>query len=76
MVLFLWNVTPLVSVAGVYPIDGLATGLAATVGVLDYSDIIRLFIHDKSNSIPLLIKGKSRNLQQSFKYFLWNNFCV
>ena len=37
--------------------------------VADISDIIHSFNHDKSSSISESIIGKSRNLQELFKYF-------
>ena len=40
---------------------GLAFGLSATAAVLDISDIIQFFDHDKLSSISQLIKGKFRD---------------
>ena len=66
--LFIWNIVLIVSVAVPACIGGLASGLAATSGVLDLSDIKQSFSHDESSSISQLIKGKSRDLQQLLKY--------
>ena len=48
---------------------GLAFGFAGTLGVIDISDIIHSFAHDKSSSISQLINGKSRDLQKILNYF-------
>ena len=62
MVLFIWNIAPVVNVS--------STGLAlSTSGVLDISDITRFFDHVKSSSISQLIKDKLRNLQTVPKCF-------
>ena len=39
------------------------------VGVIDISDLIHSFDHDKLSSVSKLINGKSRNLQKLLKYF-------
>ena len=52
--IFIWNVAPVVEVAGLVGLGGLA---AITV-VLNVSDIIRLFDHYKSSSISQSVKGK------------------
>ena len=43
--------------------------LLPLAAVLDISDTIQVFFHDKSSSILLLIKGNSRDLQKLIKYF-------
>ena len=42
--------------------------LAITGAVLYFSDFTQFFNHDKSSSISLLIKGKSKDLQKLLKY--------
>ena len=65
LVLFIWNVAPAVSVAGAYAIGGSAAGLTGAAGVLDVSEVLQSFDHDKSQ----LNKGKLRDLQKLLKYF-------
>ena len=48
---------------------GSASGSPGTLGVIDISDIVHYFDHDKSISISQLIDGKSRGLQKILKYF-------
>ena len=43
--------------------------LAATVTVLDISDITQFFCHNKSSFISQLNKGRSNDLQKLLKYF-------
>ena len=42
--------------------------LTITGAVLYFSDFTQFFNHDKSSSISLLIKGKSKDLQKLLKY--------
>ena len=63
--LFIWNVAIFVSIAS---LAGLG-GLAGTAAILDVSDIIHSFDHEKSSSVSQLIEWKSRNLQKLLKYF-------
>ena len=63
--IFIWNVAPVVEVAGLVGLGGLA---AITV-VLNVSDIIRLFDHYKSSSISQSVKGKSRAPKKLVKCF-------
>ena len=59
--LYIWNAVPVVFVT--------STVLSQdTAAVLDVSDIIQFFVHLKSSSTPLLIKGKSIDLQMLLKY--------
>ena len=48
---------------------GLVSGLAGIVSVIDNSNFIHSFDHDKSSSTSELINGKSKNLQKLLKYF-------
>ena len=41
----------------------------AIAAVLDISDVMQFFDHDKSSSISQSVKGKSRELQKLLKYF-------
>ena len=61
--------SPVVCIAATSRIDGLASGLPGTADVIDFSDIIHYFDHDKSSSISKLTKGKSRDLEKQPKYF-------
>ena len=63
--LFTWNVAPVFFVGRTWS----AAGLAGASGVLDISEIMQSFDHDKSSSISQLIKGKSRNLQKLLRVF-------
>ena len=47
---------------------GLSSESPTTLGVIDISDIIHSFDHNKSIFISKLINGKSRNLQKLLKY--------
>ena len=68
LTLFIWNVALVVCIAGISWTGGLTSGLPGTVCVIDTSDIIHYFDHDKWSSILQLIKGKSRDLQKLLKY--------
>ena len=67
--LFIWNVASVVCISSTTGTGGLASGLRDIAGVIDTSDIIYSFDHDKSSSILQLIKGKSRNLHKLLKCF-------
>ena len=69
LALFIWSVAPVVCLASIAWTVGLAFGLPAILGVIGISDIIHYFYHDKSISISLLIKDKSRDIQILLKYF-------
>ena len=47
---------------------GLVFGFPGIPGVIDISDLIHSFDHDKSSSISQLINSKSRDLQKLLKY--------
>ena len=53
LLLFILNVAPAISVAGLAVVSDLADGLAATAAILDISDIIQSFEHNKSNHSKL-----------------------
>ena len=58
LVLFTLNVAPDVSVA--------AAGLSPPIaGLLNTSDILQCFVHEKSSSISHLTKDKSRDLKNT-----------
>ena len=65
LVLFIWDVGPVVSVAAVAGLGILTT----TTSVLDISDIMKSFDHDKLSSISQLLRGKLKNLPKLLKYF-------
>ena len=65
LVLFIWDVGPVVSVAAVAGLGILAT----TTSVLDISNIMKSFDHDKLSSISQLLRGKLKNLPKLLKYF-------
>ena len=67
--LFIWNVFPVVCIAATFTTGGLASGLQDTAGVIDISEIMHPFGHDKSSFFSQLINGKRRDLQQLLKYF-------
>ena len=64
MELFTLN-APVVDALGSAIVDKSVTGLEATAGALNISDIIQPFNYDKSSSVLLLIKRKSRDLQSN-----------
>ena len=64
MELFTWN-APVVDALGSAIVDKSVTGLEATAGALNISDIIQPFNYDKSSSVLLLIKRKSKDLQSN-----------
>ena len=55
MALFIWNVVSVIFIFGLASVGRLTAGLEATVGILDISDIIQSFDHDKVSSISQLI---------------------
>ena len=57
-----------VTVAATVRAGGLAFGFLVTAGVIDISDIIHSFDHNKSSSILQLVNGKSRDIQKLLKY--------
>ena len=63
------NVVPVVCLAYLSGMGGLAFGLPGILGVIDISDIIHSFDHEKSSSVSQLINGKSRDFTKLFKYF-------
>ena len=67
LVLFIWNNPLVVDVSGACVVGGTATGLAATSGELNISDIIQFFDHGQVKLS--LIKGKLKFLQKLHKYF-------
>ena len=69
LVVFIWNVAPVLDISGTTRVGGLAAWLATIVAVLNISDIMQPFNRDKSRSISQLIKGKSRDLLKFHKYF-------
>ena len=58
----IWNVAPVVSVAG-------TDRLAGSARVFDISGIMQYLGHDKWSSISQLIKDRLRDLQKLLKYF-------
>ena len=69
MALFIWNVPTVVCIGATTGTGRLALRLPAIPVVIDVSDIIHSFDHDKSISILQLINGKSRDLYKLLKYF-------
>ena len=69
MVLFIWNVGPVVDVAGFAGVGGLAAGLEVIAGARNILDTMQSFNHDKSSSILQLIKSNSKYLQILVEYF-------
>ena len=65
LALFIWKVLPVVCIASLAELGG----LAATLVVIDISDITHSFQNGKSSSNSQLINGKPRNLQKLLKYF-------
>ena len=71
LALFIWNNALLVEFAGACGIGRSEFGSVSISEVLCISGITQFFDFDKSNSIPHLIKGKSRKLKRLLKYFNW-----
>ena len=69
LVLLIWNVAQVVYLDGLSATGGIAFGVPAILGVIDISDIMQSFDHDKSSYVSQLINGKSRDLQKLLKYF-------
>ena len=69
LALFIWNNTLLVEFAGACGIGRSEFGSVSISEVLCISGITQFFDLDKSNSIPHLIKGKSKKLNKLLKYF-------
>ena len=65
----IWNVILVVCIAATSPASGLASGNGGILGIIDISDIIHSFDHDKSISISQIVNGKSRDLQKLPKYY-------
>ena len=63
--LLIWNNALVAALAGT---GGLVSGLPANGAVLDISDVMQFFEHDKSSCISQLIYGKWRDLQKLLKY--------
>ena len=64
LVLLIWNVAQVVYLDGLSATGGIAFGVPAILGVIDISDIMQSFNHDKSSYISQLINGKSRDLRK------------
>ena len=62
LVVFIWNVAPVVDIAGWAGVGGLAAKLAAIAGIHNISEMTQCFDLDKSSVILQLIQGKSRDL--------------
>ena len=64
LVLLIWNVAQVVYLDGLSATGGIAFGVPAILGVIDISNIMQSFDHDKSGHVSQLINGKSRDLQK------------
>ena len=69
LVLFIWNVAPAVYISATVRTGKFASQLPDTLGVINISDTMHSFYHDKSSSISQLINGKSGNLRTLLKCF-------
>ena len=69
LVLSIWNDAVVVSIAATTRTGGLTLGLTTTLVVIDISDIIHSFDHDKSSFTLQLINGKSEKFPKITQIF-------